>query len=99
MAPKGNITPRTIMAPAAAFCMAWVLFAYTRHSINEARWNAVSERAAGPGTEARPKHTNPRRRVESSPSTVMKTIIYISFNRLYHRDNLPSPRREGVQYI
>ncbi|KAI0190018.1 hypothetical protein EV127DRAFT_431348 [Xylaria flabelliformis] len=41
MAPKGNLTPRTIMAPAAAFCMAWVLFAYTRSSINEAKWNAV----------------------------------------------------------
>ncbi|KAI0878062.1 hypothetical protein GGS24DRAFT_497131 [Hypoxylon argillaceum] len=27
MAPRGSITPRTIMAPAAAFCMACVLFA------------------------------------------------------------------------
>ncbi|KAI0913861.1 hypothetical protein F4823DRAFT_558691 [Ustulina deusta] len=52
MAPRGSITPRTIMAPAAAFCMAWVLFAYTRHSINEARWNAQQdrERKQGRGT-------------------------------------------------
>ncbi|KAI0442439.1 hypothetical protein F4803DRAFT_375632 [Xylaria telfairii] len=44
MAPRGNLTPRTIMAPAAAFCMAWVLFAYTRSSINEAKWNAQKDR-------------------------------------------------------
>ncbi|KAI1331890.1 hypothetical protein F5Y16DRAFT_359517 [Xylariaceae sp. FL0255] len=42
MAPRGSITPRTIMAPAAAFTMACVLFAYTRSSINEARRSAVS---------------------------------------------------------
>ncbi|KAI1365754.1 hypothetical protein F5Y08DRAFT_303049 [Xylaria arbuscula] len=52
MAPKGSITPRTIMAPAAAFCMAWVLFAYTRHSISEARWNAQQERERRQGRGA-----------------------------------------------
>ncbi|KAI1126323.1 hypothetical protein F5Y10DRAFT_245039 [Nemania abortiva] len=52
MAPRGSITPRTIMAPAAAFCMACVLFAYTRSSIKEARWNAQQdrERRQGRGT-------------------------------------------------
>ncbi|KAI1662637.1 hypothetical protein F4813DRAFT_5060 [Daldinia decipiens] len=44
MASRGNITPRTIMAPAAAFTMACVLFAYTRSSIKEARRNAQHER-------------------------------------------------------
>ncbi|KAI1808108.1 hypothetical protein F4811DRAFT_335756 [Daldinia bambusicola] len=34
----------TIMAPAAAFTMACVLFAYTRTSIKEARRNAQHER-------------------------------------------------------
>ncbi|KAI8963700.1 hypothetical protein F5Y11DRAFT_318366 [Daldinia sp. FL1419] len=44
MASRGNLTPRTIMAPAAAFTMACVLFAYTRSSIKEARRNAQHER-------------------------------------------------------
>ncbi|KAI0474396.1 hypothetical protein F4859DRAFT_483048 [Xylaria cf. heliscus] len=52
MAPKGNLTPRTIMAPAAAFCMAWVLFAYTRSSINEAKWNAQQDRERRQGRGA-----------------------------------------------
>ncbi|KAI1502808.1 membrane associated DnaJ chaperone-like protein [Biscogniauxia marginata] len=41
MLPKGGLTPRTIMAPAAAFTMACVLFAYTRSSIKEARRSAL----------------------------------------------------------
>ncbi|KAH9900125.1 hypothetical protein F4778DRAFT_740189 [Xylariomycetidae sp. FL2044] len=44
MAPKSSITPRTIMAPAAAFTMACLLFTYTRSSIKEARRNAQHER-------------------------------------------------------
>ncbi|KAK3500267.1 uncharacterized protein B0T23DRAFT_371901 [Neurospora hispaniola] len=35
-----NINPKTVMAPLAAFTMAWVLFAYTRHSIQAAKMNA-----------------------------------------------------------
>ncbi|KAI1402042.1 hypothetical protein F4819DRAFT_299946 [Hypoxylon fuscum] len=44
MAPRGNITPRTIMAPAAAFTMACLLFTYTRTSMREAKRNAQHER-------------------------------------------------------
>ncbi|KAI4867314.1 hypothetical protein F4820DRAFT_413817 [Hypoxylon rubiginosum] len=44
MAPRGNITPRTIMAPAAAFTMACILFTYTRTSMREAKRNAQHER-------------------------------------------------------
>ncbi|KAM7207588.1 hypothetical protein V8F20_002066 [Naviculisporaceae sp. PSN 640] len=41
----GNINRRTtIVAPLAAFTMAWVLFAYTRASIQTARANAHMER-------------------------------------------------------
>ncbi|KAI1745173.1 hypothetical protein F4680DRAFT_404510 [Xylaria scruposa] len=63
MAPRGNLTPRTIMAPAAAFCMAWVLFAYTRSSINEAKWNAQQdrERRQGRGTTFPEGHPNQNR--------------------------------------
>lgn len=32
---------QTVMAPLAAFTMAWVLFAYTKHSIQAAKLNAV----------------------------------------------------------
>ncbi|KAI0019368.1 hypothetical protein F4780DRAFT_452382 [Xylariomycetidae sp. FL0641] len=39
--PMGSLTPRTVMAPAAAFTMACVLFMYTRSSIKTARRNAV----------------------------------------------------------
>ncbi|KAL0476044.1 hypothetical protein QR685DRAFT_514332 [Neurospora intermedia] len=35
-----NINPKTVMAPLAAFTMAWVLFAYTKHSIQAAKLNA-----------------------------------------------------------
>ncbi|KAI1389797.1 uncharacterized protein F4822DRAFT_399758 [Hypoxylon trugodes] len=45
MALRGNITPKTIMAPAAAFTMACVLFVYTRSSMREAKRNAQHERA------------------------------------------------------
>ncbi|KZL68496.1 hypothetical protein CI238_00167 [Colletotrichum incanum] len=38
---KGNLTPRTITAPLAAFTMACILFAYTRSSIRTARDQAV----------------------------------------------------------
>ncbi|AEO57068.1 hypothetical protein MYCTH_2302818, partial [Thermothelomyces thermophilus ATCC 42464] len=41
---SGNINPRTIMAPVAAFTMAGVLFLYTRSSIRAARSNAKSRR-------------------------------------------------------
>ncbi|KAK1999270.1 hypothetical protein LX36DRAFT_669622 [Colletotrichum falcatum] len=34
---KGNLTPKTITAPLAAFTMACILFAYTRSSIRTAR--------------------------------------------------------------
>ncbi|KAI3553527.1 hypothetical protein CABS03_06010 [Colletotrichum abscissum] len=34
---KGNLTPKTITAPLAAFTMACILFAYTRSSIRSAR--------------------------------------------------------------
>ncbi|KAI0470693.1 hypothetical protein GGR56DRAFT_660093 [Xylariaceae sp. FL0804] len=34
-----GITPLTVMAPAAAFTMACVMFAYTRSSIKESRRN------------------------------------------------------------
>ncbi|KAH9228158.1 hypothetical protein K456DRAFT_1741821 [Colletotrichum gloeosporioides 23] len=34
---KGNLTPKTITAPLAAFTMACLLFAYTRSSIRSAR--------------------------------------------------------------
>ncbi|GAW25319.1 hypothetical protein SAMD00023353_0403240 [Rosellinia necatrix] len=63
MAPRGNITPRTIAAPAAAFCMAWVLFAYTRSSINEARWKAQQdrERRRGRGSPSREDDPNESR--------------------------------------
>ncbi|KAI1270342.1 hypothetical protein F5Y18DRAFT_368006 [Xylariaceae sp. FL1019] len=44
MAPRGSLTPRTIMAPAAAFTMACLLFAYTRSSISEARRSAHQDR-------------------------------------------------------
>ncbi|KAI2606071.1 uncharacterized protein GGS25DRAFT_499458 [Hypoxylon fragiforme] len=44
MAPRGSITPRTIMAPMAAFTMACVLFVYTRTSMREAKRNAQIER-------------------------------------------------------
>ncbi|KAF6844067.1 hypothetical protein CMUS01_01480 [Colletotrichum musicola] len=39
---KGNLTPKTITAPLAAFTMACLLFAYTRSSIRSARDQAVS---------------------------------------------------------
>ncbi|KAK3392192.1 hypothetical protein B0T20DRAFT_423355, partial [Sordaria brevicollis] len=39
-----NINPKTVMAPLAAFTMAWVLFAYTRHSIQAAKVNAKMTR-------------------------------------------------------
>ncbi|KAK0380881.1 hypothetical protein CLIM01_01745 [Colletotrichum limetticola] len=38
---KGNLTPKTITAPLAAFTMACILFAYTRSSIRSARDQAV----------------------------------------------------------
>ncbi|KAH0435856.1 hypothetical protein CcaCcLH18_04638 [Colletotrichum camelliae] len=38
---KGNLTPKTITAPLAAFTMACLLFAYTRSSIRSARDQAV----------------------------------------------------------
>ncbi|TLD30710.1 hypothetical protein PspLS_02701 [Pyricularia sp. CBS 133598] len=41
-----NITPRTIVAPAAAFTMACLLFTYTRSSIRQAKANAKSSRDA-----------------------------------------------------
>ncbi|KAI1763991.1 hypothetical protein GGR53DRAFT_495764 [Hypoxylon sp. FL1150] len=44
MAPRGSITPRTVMAPAAAFTMACILFTYTRTSMREAKRNAQHER-------------------------------------------------------
>ncbi|KAI0528414.1 hypothetical protein GGR58DRAFT_519075 [Xylaria digitata] len=64
MAPRGSITPRTIMAPAAAFCMAFVLFAYTRHSINEAKWNAQQdrERKQGRATPSPERESNQNHR-------------------------------------
>ncbi|KAK4219715.1 hypothetical protein QBC37DRAFT_409591 [Rhypophila decipiens] len=40
----GNINRRTIVAPLAAFTMAWILFAYTRASIQTAKVNAHMER-------------------------------------------------------
>ncbi|KAK1970301.1 hypothetical protein LY78DRAFT_271321 [Colletotrichum sublineola] len=39
---KGNLTPKTITAPLAAFTMACILFAYTRSSIRTARDQASS---------------------------------------------------------
>ncbi|KAK1719315.1 uncharacterized protein BDZ83DRAFT_463381 [Colletotrichum acutatum] len=41
---KGNLTPKTITAPLAAFTMACILFAYTRSSIRSARDQATSSR-------------------------------------------------------
>ncbi|KAK3681447.1 hypothetical protein B0T22DRAFT_307917, partial [Podospora appendiculata] len=43
---RGNINPRTIVAPMAAFTMACVLFAYTRSSIQAAKVNAKINREA-----------------------------------------------------
>ncbi|KAK3358900.1 hypothetical protein B0T25DRAFT_531427 [Lasiosphaeria hispida] len=43
---KGNINPRTVVAPLAAFTMACVLFAYTRSSIQAAKLNAKIHRDA-----------------------------------------------------
>ncbi|KAL1863943.1 hypothetical protein VTK73DRAFT_6322 [Phialemonium thermophilum] len=39
---RGNLSPKALVAPLAAFTMAWVLFAYTRSSIQAAKVNAVS---------------------------------------------------------
>ncbi|KAI0170971.1 hypothetical protein BJ166DRAFT_622546 [Pestalotiopsis sp. NC0098] len=44
MTQRGNLTPKTIMAPMAAFTMACVLFTYVRSSIKEARRSAQHER-------------------------------------------------------
>ncbi|KAK3327126.1 hypothetical protein B0T19DRAFT_420849 [Cercophora scortea] len=43
---RGNINPRTVVAPMAAFTMACVLFAYTRSSIQAAKVNAKINREA-----------------------------------------------------
>ncbi|CRK30890.1 hypothetical protein BN1708_005320 [Verticillium longisporum] len=40
MAPRGNLNPRTVVAPLAAFTMACLLFTYTRSSIRTAREQA-----------------------------------------------------------
>ncbi|KAH6696993.1 hypothetical protein F5X68DRAFT_196464 [Plectosphaerella plurivora] len=55
MAPRGNINPRTIMAPMAAFTMACLLFTYTRSSIRSAREQAKSARNQGYGPRNPPK--------------------------------------------
>ncbi|RNJ58215.1 hypothetical protein D7B24_005172 [Verticillium nonalfalfae] len=41
MAPRGNLNPRTVVAPLAAFTMACLLFTYTRSSIRTAREQAL----------------------------------------------------------
>ncbi|KAH7025904.1 uncharacterized protein B0I36DRAFT_433481 [Microdochium trichocladiopsis] len=53
---KGNLTPKTVMAPAAAFTMACVLFAYTRSSIKEARRSARSTRETQSGPHRYGRH-------------------------------------------
>ncbi|ROT41515.1 hypothetical protein SODALDRAFT_331254 [Sodiomyces alkalinus F11] len=44
MAPRGNLNPKTVVAPLAAFTMACVLFTYTRSSIRAARDEAKTTR-------------------------------------------------------
>ncbi|KAH6709998.1 hypothetical protein EV126DRAFT_406239 [Verticillium dahliae] len=47
MAPRGNLNPRTVVAPLAAFTMACLLFTYTRSSIRTAREQAHATRRKG----------------------------------------------------
>ncbi|KAI1008022.1 hypothetical protein K3495_g209 [Podosphaera aphanis] len=49
MKQKFNINARTITAPLAAFCMAAILFAYSRTSILAAKRNAQKHREADGG--------------------------------------------------
>ncbi|KHJ35471.1 hypothetical protein EV44_g0223 [Erysiphe necator] len=49
MPPKSNINARTITAPLAAFCMAAILFVYSRTSILAAKRNAQKHRDADGG--------------------------------------------------
>ncbi|RKF61283.1 hypothetical protein OnM2_043017 [Erysiphe neolycopersici] len=49
MPPKSNINARTITAPLAAFCMAAILFVYSRTSILAAKRNAQKHREADGG--------------------------------------------------
>jgi len=49
MPPKFNINSKTIQAPLAAFCMAGILFVYTRTSIQAAKKNAQQHREADGG--------------------------------------------------
>ncbi|KAL0942805.1 uncharacterized protein CTRU02_200691 [Colletotrichum truncatum] len=44
---KGNLTPKTITAPLAAFTMACLLFAYTSSSIRSARGQARYGQGSG----------------------------------------------------
>ncbi|KAI1107109.1 hypothetical protein F4804DRAFT_298590 [Jackrogersella minutella] len=60
MAPRGNITPRTIMAPAAAFTMACLLFTYTRITMKEAKRNAKSVERSRTRSRVRRKWLNRR---------------------------------------
>ncbi|OBT46511.1 hypothetical protein VE00_03339 [Pseudogymnoascus sp. WSF 3629] len=46
MAPKFNLNSRTIATPLAAFCMANLVFIYTRTSIQAAKRNAQKHRDA-----------------------------------------------------
>ncbi|KAF6839418.1 hypothetical protein CPLU01_01838 [Colletotrichum plurivorum] len=61
---KGNLTPKTITAPLAAFTMACLLFAYTRSSIRSARDQA----RYGQGDPAAQGHINSSSR-PSPPSS------------------------------
>ncbi|CRK24455.1 hypothetical protein BN1723_018151 [Verticillium longisporum] len=48
MAPRGNLNPRTVVAPLAAFTMACLLFTYTRSSIRTAREQAGGQALTKP---------------------------------------------------
>ncbi|KAI1081205.1 hypothetical protein F5B20DRAFT_77739 [Whalleya microplaca] len=91
MAPKGNITPRSFMAPAAAFSMALVLFAYTRFSLREARRNALTCHSKSNVSKGISTLTLAAAPIEERSNT----------NTLQDPSNLPAPHElqlDGIYY-
>ncbi|KAF2002727.1 hypothetical protein P154DRAFT_430545 [Amniculicola lignicola CBS 123094] len=76
---RGIINGRTVMAPAAAFIMAGLLFVYTRTSIRAAKLNAQKHREADGGqiswhNESRRRHGQ-MDKVESDRSTFKEALM------------------------
>ncbi|KAI0179108.1 hypothetical protein GGR52DRAFT_290318 [Hypoxylon sp. FL1284] len=96
MASRGNITPRTIMAPAAAFTMACVLFVNTSESRGEA--SRVAKAAPREISNQYPAHpAHPARKSTNfhrSLSNLVRHIVYLV--RSGSRRGPARPQKGGI---